>query len=174
VQKNNFEIKLIDVFWLNSNDAANDLYLHGHVFVRIGNEIICDEKKLDVTVNATGLYLLRSLTENYMIGQYQSQLLPCCGFVTYFDKNLRPAISGCPVGIDWEITHISDNLIQHTSESGNVALITKDDYQKMVFTFVDKIEEYYQQSAPKILPDNEFDLGAYEEIWVEWRKIRNC
>ena len=174
MQGSNFEIKIIDLFWLNKADEENDLYLHGHVFVKIGDEIVCDEKKLDVTVNATGLYLLRSLTENYNKGDYDSQLLPCCGFVTYFDKNLRPAISGCPNGIDWEITHLSDGSIKHTSENGDSAIIKKEDFQKMVFDFVDKIDEFYKSSLPKKIPENEFEIGAYEEIWLEWHKLRNA
>ena len=114
------------------------------------------------------------MTENYNKGDYHSQLLPCCGFVTYFDKNLRPAISGCPVGIDWKITHLSENLIEHTTESGNSAIVEKEEYKKMVYDFVDKIEKFYQLSLPKILPKDEFELGAYEEIWLEWRKLRNA
>jgi len=174
VQISNFEITIIDLFWLKNEDEENDLYLHGHVFVKIGNEIVCDENKLDITVNATGLYLLRSLTENYNKGDYDSQLLPCCGFVTYFDKNLRPAISGCPIGIDWNITHLSEGLIKHTSENGNFAIIKKDDYKKMVYDFVDKIDKFYKESLPKILPKDELGLGAYEEIWLEWHKLRNA
>jgi len=173
VQKNNFEIKLIDLFWLKSGDEENDLYAHGHVYVKIGDEIVCDENTLDVTVTAAGLYLLRSLSENYKKGNYDSQLLPCCGFVTYFDENLRPAISGCPAGIDWTITHLTEDLIQHTSDNGNSAIIKIEDYKKMVYDFVDKVEEFYQSSLPKILPKDEFELGAYEEIWEEWRELRN-
>ena len=99
MQKSNFEINLIDLFWLKSDDEENDLYAHGDVYVKIEDEIVCDENTLDVTVTAACLYLLRSLSENYKKGNYDSQLLPCCGFVTYFDENLRPVISDVPLGL---------------------------------------------------------------------------
>lgn len=33
----------------------------------------------------------------------------------------------------------------------------------MVYDFVDKVEKFYQSSLPKVLPKDEFELGAYEE-----------
>lgn len=173
MENNNFELKLIDLHWLNNFDDNNDLCAHGRVFLKVGNEIVCDENSLDVTVSATALYLLRSLTENYKKGDYGSQILPCCGFFTYFDENLRAAFSGCPVGIDWTITHINDDLIQHTTENGNSTIISKENYKKIVFDFVDKVEEFYNSSLPKILPDDDLEIESYEEIWKEWHTLRN-
>jgi len=43
----------------------------------------------------------------------------------------------------------------------------------MVYDFVDKVEEFYHSSLPKILLQEEFELGAYEEIWTKWRELRN-
>ncbi len=170
---NQFEIKVSNLHWINNTDDERDLCAHGNVFLKIDDEIVCDETKLDVTVSATALYLLRSLTENYKKDDFDGQLLPCCGFFTYFDENGRPAISGCPTGIDWTIQHIDDNQIKHISESGKEAILNKEDYKKMVYDFADKVEEFYKNSKPKIIPSDDFDRGSYYEIWEEWKKLRN-
>ncbi|WP_225586969.1 hypothetical protein [Algoriphagus sp. Y33] len=56
---------------------STDLCAHGHVFVKIGDEVIADKDSLDMTVSATALYLMRTLKDNYKKGYYASQLLPC-------------------------------------------------------------------------------------------------
>jgi hypothetical protein len=169
---NQFEIRVIELHWIDNTDEAKDLCAHGKVYLRINDEIVCDESNLDVTVSATALYLLRSLTENYKKDDYGSQLLPCCGFFTYFDENGRSVICGCPNGIDWTIEHLDSRLIKHISEGGKEAIINKEDYKKMVFDFADKVENFYKESKPKIIPIDDFDRGAYYEIWEEWKKLR--
>ncbi|MEC5158623.1 hypothetical protein [Chryseobacterium sp. MP_3.2] len=170
---NQFQIKVSNLHWLPNTTEENDLCAHGNVFLKIGDEIVCDETNLEFTVSATALYLLRSLTENYSKDDYGSQFIPCCGFFTYFDKNDRPVISGCPSGIDWKIQHIDENIVKHISEKGTEATISMDNYQKQVFEFADKVEKFYKESKPKIIPDDDFERGAYNEIWEEWRNIRN-
>lgn len=169
----NFEIKLLDLHWINNVDEQIDLCAHGHVFVTIGNEIICNEKSLDITVSATALYLLRSLKDNYKKDDYGSQLLPCCGFYTILDQTGKVVILGCPNGIDWTITHKTENIIEHISESGYVARIEMQKYKKMVFDFVDSVKQFYENSKPKIIPTDEFERGSYLELWEEWTNLRN-
>ncbi|MCP4176891.1 MAG: hypothetical protein GY756_03920 [bacterium] len=170
----NFDIKLLDIRWIKGGDDPNDLCAHGNVFVKINEEVICDKDSLEVTVSSTALYLMRTLESDYKKDDYASQLLPCCGhFYMTDDDNYFVAIMGCPSGIDWTISHIDDNKIKHVSEKGQEAIIKLDTYKEIVLEFVDKVEEFYKKSKPKITPKDDFDKKGYLTFWNEWRSLRD-
>lgn len=87
-----FEIDIKALCWINeSKDDPDDLCLHGDVSVKIGNELFT----YYATVSSTALYLLKSLTENHIIGQ-ENQMLPCCGFTMLANEDLTNVdIIGC-------------------------------------------------------------------------------
>lgn len=171
---NNFDIKILDLHWINDIDDPNDLCAHGHVCVKINNEVIADKDSLDVTISATALYLMRTLKSDYKKDDYTSQLLPCCGhFIIADDEKDFVNICGCPSGIDWTIVHTDDNKIKHISDSGQEAIISKDVYRKIVLDFADQVENFYKTSLPKIIPTDEFDKKGYLTFWKEWRNLRN-
>lgn len=172
--ENNFDIKLIDLFWIKEVDDPTDLCAHGHVFVKIGNEIIADKDSLDVTVSATALYLMRTLKEDYKEGDYASQLLPCCGhFIIADNEKDFVDICGCPSGIDWTIIHTTDHKIKHVTNSGQEATIDIEVYKKIVLDFADQVESFYKTSLPKTIPTSDFDKKGYLTFWKEWRKLRD-
>jgi hypothetical protein len=41
-----------------------------------------------------------------------------------------------------------------------------------VFGFVDDIHRFYQQSAPKVIPDDQADREGWAAFWNEWRSRR--
>lgn len=155
-------------------DNPEDLCAHGHVFVRIGDEVISDEGSLDVTVSATALYLMRTISDNYKEGDYASQLLPCCGhFIIADDDKDFVNICGCSCGIDWTIIHIDDNTIKHISGGEKEATIGIDLHKKLVFEFADQVENFYNKSLPKTIPGTDFEEKGYLTFWKEWRILRN-
>ena len=171
---NNFELKILDLHWIKDVDDPTDLCAHGHVLVKIGDEVVADKDSLDVTVSATALYLMRTLKENYKKDDYASQLLPCCGhFIIADDENDFVNICGCPSGIDWTIIHTDDNKIKHITDSGQEASVDKDAYKKTVLDFVDQVENFYKTSLPKIIPTDDFDKKGYLTFWKEWRQLRD-
>ncbi len=174
MQDKNFEIKLLDLHWINDVDDPRDLCAHGHVFVKIGEEIVSDKDSLDVTVSATALYLMRTLKDNYKKDDFASQLLPCCGhFFVPNDNNDFVNICGCLSGIDWTIQHTSNGKVKHLTENGQAVVIEFKDYQKIVLDFADKVEDFYKGSTPKELPNDEFDRKGYLTFWKEWRNLRD-
>jgi hypothetical protein len=171
---NTFEIRILQLHWITNVDDPTDLCAHGHVFVRIGDEVVADIDSLNVTVSATALYLMRTITEDYTKGDYASQLLPCCGhFMVADDDNGVVKIFGCRNGIDWTIIHTEENKIKHISENGQEATIDKESYKKIVFSFADQVDNFYKTSLPKTLPTDEFDKKAYSTFWKEWRQLRD-
>ena len=168
-----FEIRILDLHWINNTNDPTDLCAHGHVFVKIGNEIVADENSLDITVSSTALYLLRTLNQNYSPGDFASQLLPCCGFSFMPDRaNNTIAILGCASGIDWMVEHIDEHYIKHISDNGHEAVIDKVQYRKIVLAFADQVEAFYNASSPKIPPDDEYDKLGYLMFWEEWKRLR--
>ena len=73
VKLEKFLVDVTDLYWIDgSADNADDLCLHGHAIVYIGNERL----EFDATVSATALYLLKTLTEEHIIHE-DNQMLPC-------------------------------------------------------------------------------------------------
>jgi hypothetical protein len=171
---NSFDIKILDLHWIKDVDDPTDLCAHGHVFVKIGDEVVADTNSLDVTVSSTALYLMRTIRDNYKKNDYASQLLPCCGhFFIADEENDYVAIMGCPSGIDWTIIHTGDGKIKHITDSGQVATVDKEAYKKIVLDFADQVKNFYKTSLPKTIPTDDFDKKGYLTFWKEWRNLRN-
>ena len=174
IQNNDFKLEVIDLHWINNIDDPTDLCAHGHDFVKIGNEIICDKNSIDITVSSTALYLMRTLESNYTKGDYSSQFLPCCGhFFIANESQDYVNIMGCLNGIDWTIIHTENGKIRHITEKGNEAIIEKVEYQKIVLEFVNKVDYFYKSSLPKIVPTDDFGKNGYLTFWNEWKSLLN-
>jgi hypothetical protein len=170
----NFELKLLDTHWIKETDDPNDLCAHGHVFVKIGTEVISDGKILDVCISAASLHLMRTIETDYKKNDFASQLLPHCGhFIIPDESKTLSIIVGCPSGIDWTINHTKDNKVEHISDNGQAAIIDKEIYRNLVFHFADQVENFYRSSLPKKLPEDDVVKDGYAIFWKEWQKLRS-
>ena len=43
-------------------------------------------------------------------------------------------------------------------------------YREEVLRFAEKVETFYNTSAPKELPTNEYDRNGYIAFWNEWHR----
>ncbi len=165
-----FRIDVESLCWIK-NDGADDpadLCLHGHVVVKIGEEIF----EYNATVSAASLYLLRTLTENHIIHNGEA-MLPCCGHSMFANDDLRSVdIYGCSNGIDWSAIH-EDGKIKLVTEADKITFIDIDDYRDEVYAFANKVEAFYKKCSPKNMPTDEFERNGYIAFWNEWRKRRN-
>lgn len=163
-----FKIDADNFSWIQgTEDDPNDLCLHGHAVADIGNHRL----EYDATVSATALYLLKSLTENHMMYE-DNQMLPCCGFFYLPNESLdNVVISGCPNGIDWTIKHENDEVVLILPD-GIEERVPMEEYREEVFWFADKIEDYYNQCKPKVLPEEKFERDGYLAFWNEWHRRR--
>lgn len=172
-----FEFKLLSLHWVENMDEQVDLCAHGELFVKIGNEILCDADTFSITLSSAALHLMRSLAGNYTKDDYSSQLLPCCGFNFFAqsEKDDVVNIMGCPSGIDWTIIHTTNNKVRHITENGNEVEMDFEDYKTIVLDFADNIEAFYRSALPKNVSavDKENRLG-YAAFWNEWHKLRNA
>lgn len=160
-----FTVKVDNLHWLLEG-SDEDLCLHGHAITTIGSERF----EYDATVSATGLYLLKSITEDHVIYE-DNQMLPCCGhFMIPDDALTSVTICGCPNGIDWSVLHV-DGSVRLITDSGQTVDITPSEYAKEVIRLADQIEAFYRASAPKIIED-QYDRDCYTAFWNEWHRRR--
>lgn len=164
-----FKIDADDLHWLSDpvNDPE-DHCLHGHAVALIGDRTLA----YDCTVSATALYLLKTLTEDHMMGQ-DNQLLPCCGhFLIANDELTNVTIIGCAYGIDWSVIHEGES-IKLVLEDGYEENIPLDEYRDEVYRFADKIEAYYKACPPRKEYTDAFDRNGYTAFWNEWHRRRD-
>lgn len=167
-------IKLLDLSWISGEDDPADLCAHGHVFVKIGDEILSNKESGIWSVSATAIYLLRTLERDYQANDFSSQLLPYCSHSYYIDEDRNEIVFfGCPTGIDWTIIHTEYGKIKHVSDNGSKANVDWETYKNIVLVFADAVEAFYQMSLPKTLPDDKDDVKGYQLFWDEWHRLRN-
>lgn len=154
--------------WINGEtDDPEDLCLHGHAVARIAGETV----EFDCAVSAAALYLLKSLTEDHLLGQGE-QFFPCCGFFCIADEAGESVeIVGCDNGADWTVLHEGEN-VRLILPDGREQTLPLSAYREQVFRFADKVEAHYAASAPKVLPEDEFDRRGFLAFWREWRRRR--
>ncbi len=164
-----FKIDADKFEWITGpDDDPDDLCLHGHVKVQIGEEYLEDYG----TVSATALYLLKTLSKDKIVSEYDIQMIPCCGHFLIANDDLSEVdISGCDNGTDWSVIHEGNN-VKIVLPSGYEETVDIEQYKKEVYRFADKIEAYYKSCKPKNIPDNEFDRNGYTAFWNEWHRRR--
>ncbi len=162
-----FKIDAENFSWINGTaDDPNDLCLHGHVTVRIGETALED----DGTVSATALYLLKTLTENKVMAKHDIQMVPCCGHFLIANKELSEVtILGCDHGLDWSVIHEKGG-VKLLLPSGKEQWVSLNEYLAEVIRFANKVESYYKSCQPKNIPEDEFERNGYTAFWNEWHR----
>ena len=170
----NFDIKILDLHWISNIDNCDDLCAHGHIYLKIGEQVISDYETGDWTLSSTALYLLRSIEFDYEQDDYGNYILPHCGhFFIADDKEESVVIQGCDIGIDWKILHTDSKNVTHILENGYEITINKEIYRKIVLEFADKIEQFFKDSKQKRIPSDDFEKKGYLTFWKEWRNLRD-
>ena len=165
-----FHMDAANLAWLEGIEDS-DQCLHGHGIALIGERRL----EYDCTVSATGLQLLKSLTEDHDPNN-DSQMLPCCGhFLIPDEAGENVYISGCPNGIDWTVRHIPGG-VELILEDGYAVTVPMADYRREVLAFVQKIEDFYNAAPPRPVPEDDFNRRGWQTFWREWhrRKEEPC
>ncbi len=163
----NFSIHADAFTWIcGPQDDPEDLCLHGHVTVQIGQTMM----EYDGTVSATALYLLKTLTEDKIMSKEDIQMVPCCGHFLITNKDLSEVtILGCDSGLDWSVVHEGDG-VKLILPSGEETWISFGDYRAEVIRFADMVEAFYRSCQPKRLPEDTFARNGYIAFWKEWHR----
>jgi len=168
-----FELHLTNLHWLEDefpeHNARLDLCLHGNATAIVGDEIF----EYEANVSSSGLYLLKSLTQNHIIHQNSNLLFSCCGHCIYPDDTDKKSVHtiGCPYGIDWSVIH-EDEKVKIITDSGKETIISLKEYKKSVHSFCDIIEDFFNKSEKKIPPSDKLNRKYYKLFWKEWHRRR--
>jgi len=168
-----FELRIIDLHWIDgSSDYPDDLCLHGHVFVRIGEEVLDDGTSDGWTVSAGAYQLLKSAYEDHIADDINDiHLLPCCGDGIWIDETTdKLRICGCISGLDWSVTH-EGGAVRLTTGSNTQVILSLEEYRTIVFQFADAIQVFYETCSPKSFFDEVAEQG-YHRFWTDWTQWR--
>ena len=165
-----FKIHIDDLFWINgTKDDPKDMCLHGRMWVVIGGRMV--ELDGEVTVSASALYFLKTLTEDHILNE-DNQMLPCCGhYLVPLEDGKNVTIGGCPLGVDWTVLH-EGKMVVVILEDGTRTSIPLELYKNEVFRFADEVEAFYRACSPKIL-HNDYERENWRLFWDEWHRRRN-
>ncbi len=174
-----FKLKILDQFWITDDEyeIKEDICSHGRLFIRIGDEILSTYNSNSWTLSAGGLFLLRTLSKDYIISksQFGEKLIPCCGhFMLPSDDKKSVIIFNCGAknnGISWNVKHIEDT-IELTTEKGTKVEILYKDYQNIILNYIDEIEKFYGNINEKNIEDGELK-DAFYLFWKEWKYLKN-
>jgi len=165
-----FKIHIDDLFWINgTKDDPKDMCLHGRMWVVIGGRMV--ELDGEVTVSASALYFLKTLTEDHILNE-DNQMLPCCGhFIVPLEDGKNVTIGGCPLGVDWTVLH-EGKMVVVILEDGTRTSIPLELYKREVFRFADEVEAFYHACSPK-QPYSDWERENWRLFWDEWHRRRN-
>ena len=80
-------------------------------------------------------------------------------------------IPGCGSGVDWRINH-QNSMVSLESRNGSKALLSLDEYKKMVLDFASEVEGFYGDPEDKIVPEDEFEKDGFNQFWAEWEALK--
>lgn len=135
-----FKICIEDLYWIDgSKDNPDDLCLHGKMYTVIGEQKLVHDGS--VTVSASALYFLKTLTEDHIINK-DNQMMPCCGHMIIPNEDGKTVtIAGCTQGVDWTVLHEGEN-VKIILEDGAKIIVPLEMYKNEVFKFADEISAF--------------------------------
>ncbi len=171
-----FSIEVISINWITPTENNGDLCAHGHIRVMFDDVVVVDKDSSDGwTLSASALYHLRTLekehTKDSQVGEH---LVPCCGNGLFAVNDSEDVlIVGCANGVDWEVRH-KESMVELTLENGYTSTVSFNEYRKEVLSFVNTVEEFYDNHLPRVFNDD-LDKKGYEQFWKEWhRRVNNA
>ena len=163
-----------DLHWLKRDaDDPQDLCAHSPVEFRVAGHIMVDPSEGDWSVNASAIYLLRTLsrphTRQSPVGDH---LFPCCGFALYeIDGQDDVLIQGCPSGVDVQVTRVADQILLTGADGGQHPLPFSE-WKQAVCDFSDIVHRFYDHAKPRE-PVDEQDRNGFRKMMTEWARRRS-
>lgn len=150
------------------SDKRYDCCVHGQVLLAIGDTVIEDGD--DWCVGASALRFMRSVLSNHFSGAEQHMIPHCGHFMIPADDGKSVLISGCSIGVDFDLIH-EDDHIRINMEGGRSLTVDFAEYKNAVLAYVDQIEEF-MRAAPARIFDDPFDKKGYDAFRTEWFALK--
>jgi hypothetical protein len=175
-----FEILITRQGWLGANDpdldydpARVDLCSHGGIRLTVGGQVIAlGEDDDEYGISESALALLRTLESDHSPAQRVAERLIFhgCGLIL---------MMGCPVGIDWSVSHVGgqvriDDVVRYDTVDETEAVrfpgvaveLSADEYRLQVVAFAERAKEPFEGIAKEF--EDDFERQQYEEFWEEF------
>lgn len=171
-------LRPVNLRWIQGAfDDPKDLCAHGDIEFCIGAEVLLDPTTgKDLTVSASALYLLRTLSAPHTKdAPVADHLFPCCGFSMYDVADQEDVvICGCPNGENFEVFHdVGGAGVVIRAEDGREWHVGWPEWRAAVFGFADRVSEFYGACSPKE-PSEEEDAKGFRKFAAEWHRRRGC
>lgn len=159
--------------WINDDrqDDPRDLCAHSPVAFEVRGRCLLAADAGSFTVSAAAVYLLRTLTrEHTSAAPVGEHLFPCCGHALYDLGDPDVVILGCPRGTNVWVTRPNGHTVRLSTDDGEQLDVGANDWSAAVVGFVDRVQQFYRQAAPK--QPAAADAAGYAKMWSEWQRRR--
>ena len=172
-----FEIEITRQGWIDPDlsEAPGDLCSHGDIRLEIGGQVIVSgQEEHWYTISTSALALLRTLEADHSPQRPvtdNDNLILHCGMLMMLS---------CPIGIEWSVTHLDDQVRLHdvirrdsTSETEDVRFpglavdLPLGEYRQKIAGFAAKAKEPFLTGAQKA-PGDSYDEELYRAFWQEY------
>ena len=135
----------------------------------IGGEELSDDTEW--CVSASAFRFLHTVFENHFIGS-EDFLIPHCGhFMIPSADGKSVIVSGCNIGIDFNVIH-EDNRIKVQTGDRREYSLSFDEYRKAVLDYADRITAFYASNPPR-KTENAFDKEGFRAFVSEYNALYN-
>ncbi len=173
-----FDIKIEHQGWLDGSSPEGDACTHGRIRLIIGGvAIAAGEGPLGISESA--LALLRTMESDHCPTKPVAERLIFhgCGAML---------MMGCPIGIDWVVTHLGKELVQisdvvwypQTNEENAIrytdlsVVLPLADYRAKVLAFAIEAMKPFQGTVKHF--EDEYSQAEYDDFWREYKALANA
>ena len=172
-----FDIEIIRQGWIapDLSDAPGDLCSHGDIRLEIGGQVIVSgQEEQWYTISTSALALLRTLEADHSPERPvtdNENLILHCGMLMMLS---------CPIGIEWSVTHLGDQVRLHDvvrrdsiSETEDVRFpglavdLPLGEYRQKIAAFAANAKEPFLTGTKKT-PSDSYDEELYRAFWQEY------
>jgi len=178
-----FSIEILSQGWIDEKYADYDLSSHGVLRVFINNIEITDQDEYQDTygVNEAALALLRTLEQDHAPEESPYYLIPhgCNAFLME---------RGCPIGIDWKVTHAGNQILisditRHNETSDEPTCrfpeaetaVNLKEYRAEILQFARDAKGLFDASPPRRFEGRKrvrlYNQQMHEDFWAEFNNI---
>ena len=170
-----FKIQILEQGWLKGCDPEMDLCSHGKISLIIGDTRIADEGE-QFGISESALAMLRTIDSNHSadLPVAQRMIYHGCGAIL---------MMGCPIGIDWSVTHLDSETIRigdivwyvainedkARRYSGLTVELPITEYCSQVGAFARKAKELFRGVTKRFT--NDYDKRDYANFWNEYNGL---
>lgn len=165
------ELRPTQLHWMEDGDPFRDCCVHGGIYFKIDDLVVCDGNESDWSVSTAAFNFLRTLSHDHpMVGR--ESLIPHCGFTMWLVDSEPDGLymPNCDLGINWSIKHEGDQVV-HEFIDGTRMVAALSEWSLAVCKFADEIDKFMHTAWPKMISDEE-DRKGFELFLNLWEKRR--